>query len=172
MLVNLSDLFASEGKVVEKQVELEMDCFKMTDETYKIVEKQPIMLVFRNMEVGKVAIEGTAGVTIEMACDRCLKDVKHEIMLKFSREVFSPENSDLEEEEQSFVEGYYLNVETLVSNEILMNWPMKILCQEDCKGICNVCGRDLNTGECDCDTFVPDPRMAGLRDIFSANKEV
>ena len=49
---------------------------------------------------------------------------------------------------------------------------MKILCKPDCKGICPTCGRDLNTGTCDCDNFVPDPRMAAIKDIFEADKEV
>ena len=77
-----------------------------------------------------------------------------------------------EDDEQNFMEGYELNVVNLVNNEILMSWPMKVLCKPQCKGICTVCGKDLNTGECGCDTFVPDPRWAALKDIFNANKEV
>ena len=94
--------------------------------------------------------------------------------LQFSYEVFSPDNlGELEEDdEQNFMEGYELNVVNLVNNEILMSWPMKVLCKPQCKGICTVCGKDLNTGECGCDTFVPDPRWAALKDIFNANKEV
>lgn len=70
------------------------------------------------------------------------------------------------------MEGYQLNVDVLVYNELLMNQPEKVLCKPDCKGICMKCGKDLNEGECGCDTFVPDPRMAVLQDIFKANKEV
>ena len=58
-------------------------------------------------------------------------------------------------------------VEELLRNEIVINWPMKILCRPDCRGICRQCGQDLNTGTCDCDTFVPDPRMAVIKDIFN-----
>ncbi len=47
-----------------------------------------------------------------------------------------------------------------------------LMLQFDSKGICRQCGRDLNTGTCDCDTFVPDPRMAVIKDIFNGNKEV
>ena len=76
----------------------------------------------------------------------------------------TPEAAD----EMSFVTGYELDTDALVGNEILINWPMKVLCHEDCKGICTVCGKDLNDGECGCDTFVPDPRMAVIKDIFNA----
>ena len=70
------------------------------------------------------------------------------------------------------MEGYQLNVDSLISNEIFTCWPLKVLCREDCKGLCRVCGKDLNEGECGCDTFVPDPRMAAIMDIFRENKEV
>ena len=44
--------------------------------------------------------------------------------------------------------------------------PVKILCKEDCKGICSVCGSNLNEGECGCDRFVPNAAFAGLSDLF------
>ena len=50
--------------------------------------------------------------------------------------------------------------------------PVKVLCRPDCKEICKKCGHNLNDGDCGCDTFVPDPRMAAIKDIFNANKEV
>ena len=76
------------------------------------------------------------------------------------------------DDDMNFMEGYHLDVDVLVDNEILLNWPMKILCTESCKGICKVCGKNLNDGDCGCDDFVPDPRMAAIKDIFNANKEV
>ena len=50
--------------------------------------------------------------------------------------------------------------------ELLMNMPMKILCREDCKGICNRCGANLNEGTCHCEEEPKDPRMAAILDIF------
>ena len=56
---------------------------------------------------------------------------------------------------------------------LTFNMPTKILCKPDCKGICKVCGKNLNEGDCGCDQFVPDPRMAAIKDIYDAfNKEV
>lgn len=111
---------------------------------------------------------------IGMRCDRCLKDVRKEFKLQVSEEAVSPEIADADEADvqSGFLEGYQLNVDSLMSNEILTSWPMKVLCREDCKGLCKVCGKDLNEGSCDCDTFVPDPRMAAIMDIFRENKEV
>jgi uncharacterized protein len=119
-------------------------------------------------------ITGTGYVVMDMVCDRCLAPVPVRIDLEFERDVYSPEvdAGDDAEDNLDIMAGYQLNVENLVFNEILMNWPMKVLCKADCKGICKMCGKNLNLGECGCDTFVPDPRMAVIKDIFNANKEV
>ena len=104
------------------------------------------------------------------------------LSVSFTHQVFSPEREEAAskesandtsfDDEQIFVSGYELDTDALINNEILINMPVKVLCREDCKGICPVCGHNLNEGECGCDTFVPDPRMAAIKDIFNANKEV
>ena len=40
------------------------------------------------------------------------------------------------------------------------------LCKSDCKGLCPVCGQNLNEGTCTCNTFVPDPRLAALESLL------
>ena len=70
------------------------------------------------------------------------------------------------------IDGYYLDVDKMLYNEILIGWPMKVLCSEDCKGICNVCGQNLNKGTCDCEDTSLDPRMSVVRDLFKNFKEV
>ena len=179
MLVNLSDVFSSEGKQVHVDATLEMDSFKTKLGDYKITSKTPVHLIFTNNGVGKAKIEGNMELVFDTVCDRCLEEVPTTLTLEFDREVASPditpdssEDGDDGEEDLDFMEGYQINVETFVYNEILLNWPMKILCRETCEGICKVCGKNLNEGECGCDRFVPDPRMAAIKDIFNANKEV
>ncbi len=174
MLINLTDVFTEEGKSVAKEIPLEFDQINFQGEEYRIVEKTPVKITLSNIKPGRAMIEADAKITAALMCDRCLKPVNHEFDLHIAEEVLSPEVTEREEaeEENDFMEGYQLNVDNLVSNEIFTCWPMKILCREDCKGLCKVCGKDLNEGDCGCDTFVPDPRMAAIMDIFRENKEV
>jgi len=179
MLVNLSDVFSSEGLKVSSTVELEMTSFKSRMGDFRITRKTPVTLQLANIGVGKAKLEGEAELVFETICDRCLTEVPTVLTLHMEREITSPDavpdgstDPDEGEDELDYMEGYQLNVETFVYNEILLNWPMKILCKEDCKGICKVCGQNLNEKECGCDTFVPDPRFAAIQDIFNANKEV
>ncbi len=174
MLVNLSDVLTSAGKVENTTVPLEMCEFTSKLGTFLIKEKSDVEFTFTNIGVNKAKVEGSVKLTFETECDRCLAEVPTILKLAFDRVVTSPDVTTEEDEDDSpdYMEGYQLNVETFVYNEILINWPVKILCKEDCKGVCLKCGQNLNVKECGCDTFVPDPRMAVLKDIFNANKEV
>ncbi len=174
MFINLTDVFTTEDKVVSMQIEIPMQEVSNGREQYELISKMPLSLTLSNLGKGKARIEGQTEIVLAMNCDRCLKPVSQKMVLNFTREVVAPdaEMEQSEEDDQCFMEGYQLNLEDLLNNEIIINWPMKVLCKPDCKGICKQCGKDLNTGMCQCDTFVPDPRMAVIKDIFNANKEV
>ena len=174
MLINLSDIFEEEGRSVSREVPLELEEIDFQGERFPIVEKTPVALTLVNDGSGRARIEAVSDVSLGMKCDRCLKDVTKRLSLHASVDAVSPDKADAQEaEDQSgFMEGYQLNVDSLISSELFTCWPAKVLCREDCKGLCRVCGKDLNEGECGCDTFVPDPRMAAIMDIFRENKEV
>lgn len=174
MLINLTDVFTSEGKVKRLSLPYGKDSFFYGGNAYPVEKQSEIALTFTNTGSGSLLMEGNFSLTLLMTCDRCLQDVTVPLTVEFSHQVNSPEKEKdtQEEEEQSFMSGYELDVDVLINNEILINMPVKVLCREDCKGICPVCGKNQNDGECGCDTFVPDPRMAAIKDIFNANKEV
>ncbi len=174
MLVNLSDVLTSQGKAECFVTELELQIYECKLGSFRIVHKQPVSITATNTGNGKAQVEVSTSLVLMLKCDRCLKDVTKTFDLSLSRQVHAPSvELDEDPDETNFMEGYQLNVESLINREILMNWPMKVLCKEECKGICTKCGKDLNDGECNCDTFVPDPRMAVIKDIFNANnKEV
>jgi uncharacterized protein len=107
-------------------------------------------------------------------CDRCLEDVPTDIHLTIDKE-FSIENQKLcgeEMEDNNYLTGTDLDVDKLIYEEILVNLPTKVLCREDCKGICKVCGINLNKGTCNCPTEEMDPRLAAFEEIFNKIKEV
>ena len=66
------------------------------------------------------------------------------------------------------MEGDELDVEELVRNELIVQWPIRVLCKDDCKGICSRCGANLNIQTCDCDTTGLDPEWLQSK-IYSAN---
>ncbi len=174
MLVNLTDVFTKEGQVQELEVSYNADTFTNQLGTFLIKEKGPVVLKLSNIGQSKALVQGNVKLTFVFPCDRCLRDVDYTFELSFDSAVVSPEyaGDDVDDDTSELMEGYHLNVDELISNELLLNWPMKILCKADCRGICKMCGKNLNDGDCGCDDFVPDPRMAAIKDLFNANKEV
>ncbi len=173
MLVNLTDVFTNEGQVQELTVSYDADGLTNQLGTFSIKEKSPVELKLTNIGQSKVLVEGNVQLTFILSCDRCLKDVDYIFDLSFANEVVSPDYTERDTEEDDFsqlMQGYHLNVDELINNEILLNWPMKVLCKADCKGICKVCGKNLNDGDCGCDDFVPDPRMAAIKNLFEASQ--
>ena len=167
--MNLTDLFNQENKVVEFQLDFPFE--KYNDE---VIQNDPkVSLTLTNISKGKVMIKGACDLKFTLLCDRCLKDVDTVVALDFEREVYAPEylEDDDMKEDQVFVTEYELDVEALLREELQLSWPSKILCDEDCKGICKKCGQNLNDGTCECDDFVPDIRFANLMDIFNASQK-
>ena len=64
-------------------------------------------------------------------------------------------------------EGDTIELDELVRDTLLAAQPLSNICKPDCKGLCPVCGANLNHGDCGCDRFVPDPRLAALQGLFT-----
>lgn len=175
MLIELSELLSVKDKEKDVCADIEMQRFtsKMCD--YEITDKQPLRIMFRNTGKRKCSLDTVIDVTLTIPCDRCLTDVKYKMNIKVNKEIDMNESESSRVDSldgQSYMEDNILDVEKLVYNEILVHLPMKVLCSENCKGICNRCGANLNSQTCNCDTTELDPRMSKIRDIFNNFKEV
>lgn len=175
MLIDLSELLSHVDKTLNLSVDLEMERFVTRRNDYPIIDKQPVQLTIAGIDGKKVEISAEFEVTLVIPCDRCLEDVNKRIKIHTSKEVDLSETAEDRKEaleEMDYIDGTAFDVEKFAYGEILVNLPMKVLCREDCKGICNRCGTNLNHGECGCDTTVPDPRMAKALEVFNSFKEV
>ena len=160
MQIHLSDITFSEGKTIQETVKLEMDKIVFQLGEFPVLKKSPVELTVSNTGV---------------PCDRCLEEVAVEIPYHIEKKLdmkLTEEERINDLDESSYLTGMDLDVDRLVYLEVLMGWPLKILCKEDCKGICSRCGKNLNEGPCGCAEEPKDPRMAAISDIFSKFKEV
>ena len=173
MRINLTDYFKTAGKEDRLLLNYEAESLKVGSASYPVSGK-PIEITVKNIGNGKVSVSGSGSFDLKMPCDRCLTDVDVTVDTDFELTLNEPDGfTELSEDDESYMDGYELDGEAVLDNELIMGLPMKVLCKDDCKGLCPVCGSNRNEGECGCDTFVPDPRMAAIQDIFNANnKEV
>ena len=163
--MNLTEVFNQEGKTIQRSFEITEE---MVQE-FSLSENRIIDFVITNIGKGKILVEGKGSLEAEVCCDRCLAPTRVILPLSFTREIYSPECIPDEDTaaEQYYLEGYNLALDALIKEEILMVQPTKILCKDDCKGICKKCGINLNHKQCECDVFIPDVRFAGLMELLN-----
>ena len=108
-------------------------------------------------------------------CARCLAPVDGVFSLDFERTVVAEGTLSEEQLEEHFdeyavLDGSRLDVDEPLKEEILLSFPKKLLCSEDCPGLCQKCGKPLRDGDCGCPTKEIDPRLAILKTFFDEDK--
>lgn len=116
---------------------------------------------------GSVELRGKARYAMTMPCDRCFKTTTQERETGFFH-VLVRELSDEENDDGEFVvvPDETLDVDQLVTEDILLDLPSKFLCSPNCRGLCPRCGKDLNEGDCGCEREDVDPRLAVLKELL------
>ena len=118
-----------------------------------------------------VVVVGDIGSTVPVTCGRCLEEfpvgVRAAVDLRFVPRPPTGDRVELgrDDLDLDFYDHDELNLATLVESETALALPMKPLCQEDCRGLCLVCGANRNLVTCACPERVPDPRLVVLKDL-------
>jgi len=121
----------------------------------------------------EVELSGELHAKIKTACDRCLQPVNLSIGAEFKERFVSAvswraeQQHELQEEDLNLAvfDGEAIEVDELVREEILLAVPAHVLCREDCKGLCPVCGIDRNQTSCQCETKGTDSRWQGMENL-------
>ena len=163
-MLNLTEVLADEGKEIQREIDLELESLSYRFGVFEIARRAPLLITVVNAGDQKLLLKGSTQLEVMIPCARCLEPVAVRLEIQFDTET--------ELENRDYIDGYYLNVDQLVHDEALLVWPERVLCREDCRGLCGVCGQNLNEGSCDCESADLDPRMAKVLDIFSKFKEV
>jgi uncharacterized protein len=125
-------------------------------------------------------IEGSIETAIRFKCSRCVKDFSRKFSTAF--DLFYLPQPDwakrgdeielkYEDMEVAFYDGIRFDVDLMVLEQIELGMPMKFVCSEECKGLCYVCGADLNEGPCRCKKDEKDARLSVLLDFRKKMKD-
>ncbi|MCB0264228.1 MAG: DUF177 domain-containing protein [Calditrichaeota bacterium] len=131
-------------------------------ELYPNPVKTNVML---NKYGNTIQAEITAETTAVYICDRCLTEYEKPVNIEFSMLIQIGENA-VETDEENVIhlpkDTAELSITDWLVEYLIINTPMKMLCDEDCKGICAGCGANLNTEPCSCSNDGIDPRWEKL----------
>lgn len=109
------------------------------------------------------------------SCARCLSPVDGSFTLDLEKTVATRDLlGDIDEfriDDYAIIEDGFIDMDEQLREQLEVEFPIRILCKEDCKGLCRKCGKNLNEGECDCSDTDFDPRMEPLRKLLEKMKE-
>lgn len=126
----------------------------------------------------EIIITGNILADLGLQCSRCLKDFRRKTNIPVNVvyhpiEELGDERHEIADDEMDmgFYRGEELDLQELLKEQVLLNIQMKPLCNENCKGLCPVCGADLNKEKCGCEKKSVDPRLEVLKKLLEKRKE-
>ena len=115
---------------------------------------------------GVLVMTGEITTCIHGICDRCASAFDREIHFHINVVLVTEMANEENEDEWVFpLEGDSANLDDIVRTVFVLNLDSKLLCKEDCKGLCHRCGKNLNEGPCNCQKEL-DPRFAALKQLL------
>ncbi len=164
MLLDLKPLFAGSRDFLSVEFEMDLSEFEFLG-----VKPLPSPVTISGKIVSRAGIvQSQLSCKVEYVgvCDRCLKETVKNYTVNINRTiVVSLENE--ENDDIAVVPDMQLDLEDFCYPDIVMSLPTKLLCKDSCKGLCSVCGKNLNEGDCGCQTKEIDPRLAALAELLN-----
>ena len=160
MIIDLSLLVKNEGMIQTVSDEmLDIAEFSYLGERYTFAKKPVLSGEFVNEGSDCIRFAGICKFTLNVRCALCAKQFTKDYAVRMDELLKDDEGNSL------IVNGK-LKLDDIIMTDIFLNLELKHLCREDCKGLCNICGADLNKGDCGCDRTSYDPRLSALRDLL------
>jgi len=146
------------------------EAFADDQETFRVVA--PVDLAFDiHKDKDQFRLVGGVKTRLELACGRCLESftlpVDASFDLRYQPHAQNAGEGEREIEEDDLSTAFYehetIDLGQLMREQFYLSLPMKPLCGEECRGLCPVCGTNLNRGACSCVRDWEDPRFAALK---------
>jgi uncharacterized protein len=129
-----------------------------------------------------IEVKGQVNTFVRLPCGRCLKEFEIALQSRFELTYVSRIPDAQQDDEQEAVEisaaemglihfeGDKINLQNGIQEQVILAFPIKALCEDNCKGLCSSCGKDLNEGDCGCDRRPTDNKFAALKNL-NLNKQ-
>lgn len=110
-------------------------------------------------------LKAVMSARVHRICGRCLKEFTA-VTKAEAVEKFYPAGAENIEQDAFVYDSDVIDITKPLREGLLLAEPMQALCKQDCRGLCPVCGADLNDGDCGCERFSVDPRLAALKQFI------
>jgi uncharacterized protein len=161
---DLGRLRLTPGEGRRLDLEVTLSPLQFSGERYTVVpDRVPVRLDLSKMTGGGYSLRLRFGAAVHGPCMRCLRDAEPTTEVD-AREVDQPGGG--EELDSPYVTAEELDLAQWANDAFVLALPVQVVCRPDCRGLCPVCGEDLNeAGQDHAHEAAPDPRWAALRDL-------
>ena len=164
MLLGLSKIIDCPGQSVSFSTSIDLSDLRYGN-CYPVTEAVKAEGQVRNT-AGVLVMTGNVTTCIHGVCDRCAADFSRDVDIPLNVVLVTELSNEENEDEWVFpLEGDSADLEDIVRTVFVLNMDSKLLCKEDCAGICHRCGKNLNDGPCSCQKEL-DPRFAALKQLL------
>ncbi|MEG0127846.1 MAG: DUF177 domain-containing protein [Clostridium sp.] len=163
MKLDVSKLFRKKVQTISFEVTSQLSTIER--EELEISFNSPIIIKGTAYYDGEVVtLVGNITTELMMQCSRCLGQVNMPVSIEFDEE-FSKVDEDQNEERYLISEEETVDLEEMFIDNLILGLPLKVNCDENCKGLCHICGKNLNKGLCNCVSEDIDPRLEALKNL-------
>ena len=164
MKVDISDITRVNGASLELSFFEDKIVDAQLMEGYKISEPVSFSGNLTNMN-GILELDGRLKTGYKVTCYRCLGEIERQLEIKVFESIVNGK-SDIDELDAYTYTGNFLELDKIIEDNIILNLPMKQVCTQECKGLCQKCGANLNEGPCNCQEDSVNPQMESLKNFF------
>ncbi|MCT4606385.1 MAG: DUF177 domain-containing protein [Marinisporobacter sp.] len=165
MEINLAELKNGLKKELDLEVKEKIEDLSYFGEHIPLLDPVTFKGKIYNVN-GELYMEGSVESAGEFNCYRCLNKFHQKIMGEVHEKLVEESDSEGEVDDYFIIKNDKINISEIIENALTLALPMKIVCHEDCKGLCPVCGKNLNEEPCACEKDDIDPRLAKLKDLL------
>jgi len=164
--VDLHKLGRHPGEMIERHIEVPAPS-DLSIAMVGVPEGSPVTIDLTCQSAGDgVLVEGVADVILAGQCARCLSDFERPASYDLQELYFYPGREPEESDDELHVADDVIDLEPVLRAAIVLNLPFSPLCSDDCAGLCQVCGADLNEQPDHVHEAPPDDRWAALATIL------
>jgi uncharacterized protein len=146
MLLNIKGVLNVPGTRLDLDFEVSKE---RLDEVKHVVFASPVKVTGSiENHAGVVIMDMQIAFSLLVTCDRCLKETVQDFSYHEEHTVVRRLESEDEEENYVIAQAESIDAEEIALTDLLLELPTKMLCREDCKGLCPVCGCDRNEVDC------------------------
>ena len=164
MIISLKELAASpEGRI----------CFDYTidlsgeEVNFEYPFEEPVHVSGQiRDDAGMIRLAAQISAVVHTRCARCNRPVVYDKAVNIDFALVSAFAGSEERDDVIVVSSDEVDLDAIAVPELILDMEMAVLCKEDCKGLCQKCGKDLNDGLCGCDEKSVDPRLEALRQLL------